>query len=383
MDIENLFRHVVDAGGSDLLLRVNGRPSMRVDGRVRFLSDIVLTARMADKILGQVLDELQTEQFFRSGEADSAFEIDGVGRFRVNVFRQRGRLGFVCRYVNNELPTLEDLLLPTDQLIKLAKLRRGLVLVTGVAGSGKSTTLAAMLNWLNQNEHRHIVTLEDPIEFLYEDNQCTINQREVGVDTLSFSAALKHVVRQAPDVIMVGEMRDRETAEATLAAAETGHLVMSTLHTVNAIQTVERIMSFFPPHHHKLIRMQLAMLLEGSMSMRLIRRRGQKGRIPAIELLLATPTVKEILAEGRTLELEKAIFEGADHYGTLTFNQSLARLVNLHTITVDEAMAAADNPDELKLELRGFSKGRRNKSMFEKPADQSGTQSKIKRLSRK
>jgi twitching motility protein PilT len=359
---EDLFRHLVQAQGSDLIVRVNGRPSIRLDGRVRFISDVPCTPALAQEIFERVLDARQQESFFRTGEADSAYEIAGLGRFRVNVFRQRGRVGFVFRHVRSDVPELNTLNLPEEQLIRLVKLRRGLVLITGTAGCGKSTTLAAMLDWLNRNESRHIVTLEDPVEFLFEDEKCTFNQREIGVDTLSFHAALKHVVRQAPDIIMVGEMRDKETVESVLQAAETGHLVLSTLHTVNAVQTVERIISFFPPHHHNLIRMQLSMLLEGVMSQRLIVKRGDHGRLPAFELMMATPTIRELLAEGRTRELRKAIHEGHEHYGTMTFNQSLVRLLRLGKIGLEEAVAASDNPDELKLEMRGILTGGRNKS---------------------
>jgi twitching motility protein PilT len=362
MRLEDLFRHVVDAGGSDLILRTTGRPSMRVNGEVRFLSDILLKPAMAEEILKRVLDRRAQELFFKTGEADSAFDVEGAGRFRVNVFRQRGKLGFVCRHVKSNVPLLGDLMLPTDQLIKLSKLHRGIVLVTGIAGSGKSTTLAAMINWLNQNERRHIVTMEDPIEFMFEDQLCTINQREVGVDTLSFAAALKSVVRQAPDVIMVGEMRDQDTIRAALQAAETGHLVFSTLHTVNAVQTVERIISFFEPHHHDLIRNQLAMMLEGVVSQRLIPTSDGEGRIPAVEILLSTPTTRDMLAEGRTRELGRAIHEGAEYFGSMTFNQSLVRLIKMKAISLEDAMKAADNPDELKLELRGISKGTRPSS---------------------
>jgi twitching motility protein PilT len=360
MKPEDLFRHLVQKQGSDLILRVGGRPSIRIDGTVQFISDIPVSPVLAQETFDRSLDARQQEHFFKVGEADAAFEIAGVGRFRVNVFRQRGKIGFVFRHVKSTIPPLESLNLPEEQLIRLASLRRGLVLVTGTAGSGKSTTLAAMLDWLNRNEQRHVVTLEDPVEFLFDDMKCTFNQREVGVDTLSFESALRHVVRQAPDVIMVGEMRDKDTCESVLRAAEMGHLVLSTLHTVNASQTVERIISFFPPHHHNLIRMQLSMLLEAVVSQRLIARRSQSGRVPATELLLATPTVRELLADGRTRELGKAIHEGAEHYGSMTFNQSLVRLLRLAKITMEDALAASDNPDELKLEMRGIMKGARS-----------------------
>jgi twitching motility protein PilT len=359
MKADELFRHLVQVQGSDLIVRVNGRPSVRVDGRVRFISDVPVTAALAQELFDRVLDARGREHFVKTGEADSAYEIAELGRFRVNVFRQRGRLGFVFRHVKSTIPDLLSLNLPDEQLVRLARLRRGIILVTGTAGSGKSTTLAAMLDWLNHNEQRHVVTLEDPVEFLFEDDKCTFNQREIGVDTLSFTAALKHVVRQAPDVIMIGEMRDKETAESALQAAETGHLVFSTLHTVNAVQTVERVMSFFPPHHHNLIRMQLAMLLEGVVSQRLIAKRSDAGRVPAVELLMATPTVRELLAEGKTRELHRAIHEGAEHYGSMTFNQSLVRLLRLGKISLEDALSSSDNPDELKLEMRGILKGAR------------------------
>ncbi len=358
MKLDDLFRHLVESRGSDLIMRTKARPSIRVDGRVRFASDIEVSPSMSQDLFDRVLDSRQQDDFFRTGEADSAYEVPGIGRFRVNVFRQRGRLAFVFRHVKSEIPRVEHLRLPAQQLVTLCRLHRGLVLVTGVAGSGKSTTLAAMISWINTNDTRHIVTLEDPIEFLFVDDRSTISQREVGVDTLNFSAALKHVVRQAPDVIMVGEMRDRETVEATLQAAETGHLVLSTLHTVNAVQTVERVLAFFPPHHHNLIRMQLSMLLEGVISQRLVNRSGKYGRVPACEVLLGTPTVREMLADGRTRELPKAIREGAEYFGTQTFNQSLANLIRQKDITLEEGLQASDNPGELKLEMRGISKGR-------------------------
>jgi twitching motility protein PilT len=359
MKPEDLFRHLVQMQGSDLILRVGGRPAIRVDGEVQFVSDVPVTPALAQATFDYAIDQRLQEQFFNVGEVDAAFEIAGVGRFRANVFRQRGKFAFVFRHIKSTVPQLESLNLPEEQIIRLARLRRGLVLVTGTAGSGKTTTLAAMLDWLNRNEKRHIVTLEDPAEFLFEDAKSTFNQREIGVDTLSFESALKHVLRQAPDVIMVGEMRDTQTVEAVLRAAETGHLVLSTLHTVNARQTVERILSFFPPHHHDLIRMQLSMLLEGVVSQRLVARRSTSGRVPAIELLLGTPTVRELLAEGRTRDLGRAIQEGAEHYGSMTFNQSLLRLLRLSKISIEDALAASDSPEELKLEMRGIMKGAR------------------------
>jgi twitching motility protein PilT len=280
-----------------------------------------------------------------------------VGRFRANIFRQRGRLCLVFRHVLDTIPTLEDLNLPVRQVEELASLQRGLVLVTGTAGSGKSTTLASMVEFMNHHFARHIVTIEDPIEFVFLDRMSMINQREIGFDTLDYSSALRHVVRQTPDVILLGEMRDPETVTAALSAAETGHLVLSSLHTVNAVQTVERILSFYPPHQHDQVRLQLSLVLEGVVSQRLLPRKGDQSRVPAVEVLLGTPTVRDLLYEGKTRELTKAIHEGSHYYGSQTFQQSLVLLYRNGLISFDDALAASDNPDELKLDLRGITKG--------------------------
>lgn len=350
--------------GSDLFFHAGGVPSMRVDGEITFIGTHEVDPKIAHEFFLKVLAPHQQESFQQTGEADAAFDLDGVGRFRVNVFSHRGKVGFVCRHLCKDLPELADLMLPTEQLIKLARLRRGLVLVTGTAGSGKSTTLAAMIHWLNRNERRHVITLEDPIEFLFSDKRCTIHQRELGVDTLSFSAALKHAVRQSPDVIMVGEMRDRETVEAALMAAETGHLVFSTLHTVNASQSIERILWFFPEEQHALIRKQLSMLLEGVVSQRLLPSSGGRGRVPAVELMLGTPTVREMLSAGKTADLDKAIAEGSEFFGSMTFNQSLLRLVKLGKISMEDALAASDEPEAIQLDARGITRGGRGGGVF-------------------
>ncbi len=302
-------------------------------------------------------DERERNRFLDDRELDTAYE-SGKDRFRVNVFRQRGHVGFVFRYVPSTIKSFEELNLPVEVLQKLSSLERGLVLVTGTAGSGKSTALAAMVKHMNDSFHKHIITVEDPIEYLHADNKCVIDQREVGVDTNNFSVALKHSLRQSPDVILVGEMRDKETMETALSAAETGHLVLSTLHTINAMQTVERIINFFPPHQHHLIRLQLSLVLEGVVSLRLLALK-DGGRIPAVEVLMATPTVKNLLGEGKTEELYQALKEGTDYFGTCTFNQSLKMLVENDVISMEQALSAADNPDELKLEFRGLRKGSR------------------------
>jgi twitching motility protein PilT len=363
--IEDLFRHMVKEEGSDLFLQAESPPSFRVNGYVQRITNVPTPPSLTQRLFETILSQHQQEQFIKTGEVDTAVDLPGIGRFRANVFSHRGLLGFVFRHVRLNLPDIASLRLPVAQIERLAKLRRGIVLVTGTAGSGKSTTLAAMINFLNQTEARHVVTLEDPVEFLFESALCTIHQREVGVDTLSFAAALKHIVRQSPDVIMVGEMRDRDTVEAVLHAAETGHLVFSTLHTVNAGQTVERIISFFPAEQHALVRAQLGSLLEGVVSQRLLPCSNGQGRVPAVELMLATPTIREMIAQGRTSEIRNALRDGAQHFGTLTFNQSIVELARAGFVSTEEALAASDDPDEIQMDLRGFSRGGRGRAVFD------------------
>ena len=356
-DVLKLFGHMVQEGASDLILRAGHRPVMRVDGEIRCASNQVMSEEDSADLVTHILGVDDARAFYDTNEKDTAFVVPGVGRFRANLMRQRQRTGFVFRHVKETVPSMEELYLPGDVVRRLAMLKRGLVLLTGIAGSGKSTTLASMIDYMNSQTHRHIVTIEDPIEFVFQDDLCAITQREVGIDTDTYGRALKAVVRQTPDVILVGEMRDHETVSAALTAAETGHLVLSTLHTVNAVQTVERILSFFPPHQQPLIRLQLSLVLEGVVSQRLIGRRAHTGRVPAVEILLGTPSVKEMVLEGRTRELAEALEEGHQYYGSQSFNQSLVGLVQAGIIDYDDAMAAADSPDELKLALRGITKG--------------------------
>ena len=353
------FRVMVKEKASDLLLRAGERPAMRVEGKIRFGSEERFSEEEAEQLLSAVLPPEGVAEFRDRMEKDVAFVVSGVGRFRANIFLQRRRLGFVFRHIKENVPSIADLHLPLKPVTALATLPRGLVLVTGIAGSGKSTTLASMIEHMNLHQERHVVTLEDPMEFAFRDKRSAISQREISIDTPDFATALKHVVRQTPDVILVGEMRDRETIEAALQAAETGHLVLSTLHTVNAVQTIERILSFFPPHQHATIRMQLSLVLEGVVSQRLITRRAEAGRVPAVEVMLGTPTVKELLLEGKTRDLAKAVEDGNAHYGSQTFNQSLRGLVEEGLIDYEDALAAADSPEELKLAMRGISKGLR------------------------
>jgi twitching motility protein PilT len=357
MDIRELFRILVKEKGSDLIIKADGCPAMRVQGAVKFVSETRIPEAFAQALAEKVIPPKQKARFEAEGEADCSYSIEDVGRFRANLFRQQGQLCLVFRHVVDSVPSMEELNLPERQLKELSALQRGLVLVTGTTGSGKSTTLATMVEYMNHHFRRHIITIEDPIEFVFTERMSMINQREIGFDTRNYAAAMRHVVRQTPDVILLGEMRDQETVSAALAAAETGHLVLSTLHTVNAVQTVERILSFFPPHQHDEIRMQLSLTLEGVISQRLLARKNDQTRVPAIEIMLGTPTIRELLHEGKTLQLAKAIYEGSEYYGTQTFHQAIVDLYRKGMITYEEALAAADNPDELKLELRGITKG--------------------------
>lgn len=356
LDFQDLLRWMVKEGGSDLILKSNGLPAVRIHGLIRYLSDERLTPEFMKACLDTMLDERGLAQFEKFGQADCAYSLQDVGRFRVNAFRQGGSPAFVLRYVKREVPEFRDLNLPVDQLKALATRKRGLVLATGVAGSGKSTTLASLIEHVNKTTSRHIVTIEDPIEFLFEDKLSVVSQREVGLDTSDFAQGLKACMRQSPDVIFLGELRDKETVEAAISAAETGHLVLSTMHTVNAVQTVERFLTFFPPHQHGLVRLQMSLNLAGVISLRLIRRKDNSGLVPAVELLISNPSVRDILAEGRTHELTKSLAEGA-YYGTQTFNQSLRELYESGNISYEEAIANSDNPDELKLQLRGIQSG--------------------------
>ena len=357
MEFHDLLRAQIQHKASDLFIKVGSAPSIRVDGAIRFLKGEEVTPQKTLEIF-EILEESKREGFRDQPEIDASYDLPGVGRFRVNIYRERGYTAFVFRHVQSEVPSFEDLNMPEGPLTKLASLQRGLVLVTGVTGCGKSTSLAAMVNYINGHFQKHIVTIEDPIEYTFKDERCIISQREIGVDTQDFYYALKYCVRQSPDVIMIGEMRDKETMEAAISAAETGHLVLSTLHTINAQQTVERIINFFPPHQHQLIRLQLSMILEGVVSQRLLPRKGQHGRVPAVELMMRSPTVRDILLEGRTNELYKVIKEG-EYFGSQTFNQALRKLYQNDWVTLEDAMAAADNPDELKMELKGIVKGTR------------------------
>jgi len=359
IELESLLVEMVDRRASDVFIKAGSRPSMRVDGTIQVTAYEEMTVEDTMKVSQNLMTEKQWERFLEQPEMDLALGLRGIGRFRVNVFRQRGSIGMVFRHIPGSSMSFEELRLP-DAVRKLSECPRGLVLVTGTTGSGKSTTLAAMINHINEVRACHIVTIEDPIEFLHADNKAIINQREIGFDTMSFSEALKHVLRQAPDVILIGEMRDLETIETAVNAAETGHLVLSTLHTIDAVQTIERIINYFPAYLHAQIRMELGLCLQGVISMRLLPHASGKGRVPAIEVMISTPLIRKLLHEGKTLELLQYIEQGG-HVGMQTFNQALLKLYQTKMIRYDDAITYATSPDEFRLAVEGIATGVKGK----------------------
>jgi len=355
--LESWIAEMVRSNASDLILRAGGRPSCRIDGRIHFLPGRVPNAGPLIEVLTGVVGEERMSKWKEHGSVDTALHLDGVGRFRLNTYKQMGEPAIVLRHISGKPPILGSLGLPTAQLERVSTRKRGIVLVTGVAGSGKSTALAAMIQYMNTHSERHVITLEDPVEMLFTEERCVISQREVGTDCPDFAEGLRHALRQSPDVILIGEMRDGETVGAALDATETGHLVMSTLHTVNAPQTVDRILSFFPAERHQQVRQRLAENLAAVMSLRLLPRKNGKGMVPAVELLLSTPRVRELLYEGRVTELSRVVEAGAEE-GLISFNSSLRGLIQSDQVDLEVALAASDRPEELLLTLRGYSRGK-------------------------
>lgn len=355
MELNEILQIALRGGASDIHLKAGLPPIFRLDGTLLPLKDGQrLTPEDLARMAFGIMSDQQKETFRETNECDLAYGVPGLGRFRVNVFQQRGSVGAVFRVIPFRIKTIEQLMLP-KVIEKIAMEPRGLILVTGTTGSGKSTTLAAILDHINSNESRNIMTIEDPIEFLVRDKRSIVSQREVGVDTLSFGRALKAALRQDPDVILVGEMRDLETIETALAAAETGHLVMSTLHTVDATETINRIISAFPPHHQQQIRLQLASVLRAVISQRLVPRADIKGRVAAVEVLVATSRIRELIEDKeRTKEIAEAIAAGHISYGMQTFDQSLMQLLKSGVVSYEEALRQASNPDDFALRLSGI-----------------------------
>jgi twitching motility protein PilT len=356
MELNEILAVALRSAASDIHLKAGLPPMFRLDGALAPLKD---AKRLSPEDIARmgygIMNDYQKQKFQAHNELDLAYGVPGLGRFRVNIFMQRGTIGLVLRVIPFKIMSIEQLLLPRV-LEKIAAEQRGLILVTGTTGSGKSTTLASMIDWINANETCHIMTIEDPIEFLIRDKRSIVNQREVGVDTMSFAQALKSALRQDPDVILVGEMRDHETIETAMTAAETGHLVFSTLHTMDATETINRIIGVFPPHQQKQIRLQLASVLKAVISQRLVPRADGKGRVPAVEVMICTGRVRELIEDkDRTKEIPDAINKGYTTYGMQSFDQSLMFLLKNQVITYEEALRQASNPDDFALRVSGVS----------------------------
>jgi twitching motility protein PilT len=356
MHVNDLLKIAVDAGASDLHLKVGSYPMMRVRGSlVAAVEDKRLDHEDVVAMSAAVMSTSQRQRFKEAQEVDLAYSVPGLGRFRCNIFQQRGTVGLVLRVIPMHIRSIDDLGLP-DVLKRIAEEERGLVLVTGTTGSGKSTTLAAMVDYINRHRCTHVMTVEDPIEFLHRDQKSIVNQREVSVDTRSFAQALRSALRQDPDVILVGEMRDFETIETGVLAAETGHLVFSTLHTLDATETINRIIAVFPPHQQKQVRLQLASVLRAVVSQRLMPRADGDGRAPAVEVMISTPFIRDcIVDKDKTHLIHGAIAQGTSQYGMQTFDQSIFGLYQSGLVSYEEALRWASNVDEFKLKVQGIS----------------------------
>jgi len=353
-DYKSILQHMVQQNASDLHLKVGRPPTVRVDGHMISLEMPALTQEDLRSLAEQIMAPKNIKEFSEQKESDFALAVPGIGRFRVNAYQQRGTIAYAMRTVPFQAKTVAELNLP-EVCERISLMPRGLILVTGITGSGKSTALASMLHYINQNRHANIITIEDPIEFLHRDIKSSINQREVGTDTNSFGQALRRVLRQDPDIILVGEIRDIDTLDTALKAAETGHLVFSTLHTTDATQTINRILSFYPPHQQTEVRYMLSTALRAIISLRLVRRADKKGRVPAAEILVNTEAVRDQIRDmGKSLNIPQLIKEGAVPYGMQSFDQSLMNWYHKGIISYDDALFAASNPAEFSLRAQGI-----------------------------
>jgi len=353
-DYKSVLQHMIQANASDLHLKVGRPPTLRVDGHMVSLELPPLKQEDLRSLAEQIMAPKNIKEFSEQKESDFALAVPGIGRFRVNAYQQRGTIAYALRTVPFQAKTIAELNLP-EVCERIALMPRGLILVTGITGSGKSTALASMLHYINQNRHANIITIEDPIEFLHRDIKSSINQREVGTDTNSFGQALRRVLRQDPDILLVGEIRDLDTLDTALKAAETGHLVFSTLHTTDATQTINRILSFYPPHQQTEVRYMLSTALRAIISLRLVRRADKKGRVPAAEILVNTEAVRDQMRDmSKAMSIPQLIKEGAVPYGMQSFDQSLMNWYHKGVISYDDALFAATNPAEFSLRAQGI-----------------------------
>ena len=353
MDIRDLFRLMIEKGASDLFLRTMAFPRMRIHGMIETIGTEPITRDEMTAVTNLLLgSEHRRKQFNENFDVDFLFEDPGVGRFRINIFYQRGTPSIVARHVYTNIRSFEELQLPVDICKTFCEESKGLFLCCGPAGNGKSTTLASMLEYINNHTSQHIITIEDPIEFLFKDKKSIINQRELGLDVPSYPQALKHITQQSPDIIYIGNIRDEETMKAAINASELGAYVFTTFHTINAVQTIVRIVNFFPPHLHDEIRMQLSLILKGTISLRLLPRKDGQGRIPACETMVVTPSIARLIREGRIREVQNFIDEG-ELFGMMSFKKSLVHLVKAGLVDERIAKRYADSKDDFILELKG------------------------------
>ncbi len=363
MELRLLLQIMAEKGASDLHLRSNKPAAFRVDGNLAFRTPESIPSETVDRWIKSILNEKQLRLFEERMECDIALSVEKLGRFRVNIYRQRNVVNVAFRAIPMTVPTFEQLKLP-PAVRKIADEPRGLVLVTGTTGSGKSTTLAAIIHYINSSRSRHIITIEDPIEYIHEDKQSILSQRELEQDTLSYPEALKHSVRQDPDVVFLGEMRDLETMAAALTAAQTGHLVLSTIHTIDASQTVNRIIDIFPPHQQNQIRFQLGDCLRGVISQRLLPHASGSGRVPAVEIMVVTPLIRKHILENTLSEITTVMKQGS-YYGMQTFHQALVGLIHKGEINLETALEASSNPEEIMMAVRGIQSGNENSGAFQ------------------
>lgn len=357
-EIDGLLKAALRADATDIHLKVGSPPAFRIDGTIVFIKEAPsFTKENLERLAYSVMNKWQREKYEKTFEMDLAYDIEGLSRFRINVFQQQGTIAMAIRAIPFEILGFSELNLPPI-LEKISQEERGLIIATGTTSSGKSTTLAAIIDCINSTRPRHIITIEDPLEYVHRDKKSIIQQREVDIDTLSFTNALRSAMREDPNVILVGEMRDLETMEIAMAAAETGHLVLTTLHTLDAQEAINRILTIFPPNQHNQIRYQLSQVLRAVISQRLMPIANGKGRVPAVEVLIATARIRECISDPtKTAEIRTAIEEGYLHYGMQTFDQCLLDFYKKGLITYDELMRQATNKDDLALKVSGITSG--------------------------